>query len=113
MGKEPDELQSGSRISKTDALASRPSRLSAHSFLVAFSFPGEARLRIGPIATFLKDHLGDGKVFYDEWYKADLARPDLDLHLQHLYTRAELVVVCLCAEYERKEWCGLEWRAIR
>jgi hypothetical protein len=23
------------------------------------------------------------------------------------------VVVVLCADYERKEWCGLEWRAVR
>jgi hypothetical protein len=22
-------------------------------------------------------------------------------------------VVFLCAEYEQKEWCGLEWRAVR
>ncbi|MCF6207777.1 MAG: TIR domain-containing protein, partial [Ghiorsea sp.] len=24
-----------------------------------------------------------------------------------------LVVVFLCEEYSQKEWCGLEWRAIR
>jgi hypothetical protein len=94
----------------------RPERttdMATHSFLVAFSFPGETRRRIGRIASILEERLGHGSVFYDEWYKAELARPNLDLHLQDVYTRAELVVVCLCAGYERKEWCGLEWRAIR
>jgi hypothetical protein len=84
-----------------------------HVFRVAFSFPGEARHRIGPIARHVQEALGPDSVFYDEWYKAELARPDLDLRLQGIYTRAELVVVCLCAGYERKQWCGLEWRPIR
>jgi len=84
-----------------------------HVFRVAFSFPGEARHRIGPIARNVQDALGPDSVFYDEWYKAELARPNLDLRLQGIYTSAELVVTCLCAGYERKEWCGLEWRAIR
>jgi TIR domain len=84
-----------------------------HTFRVAFSFPGEARHRIGPIARNVREALGPHSVFYDEWYKAELARPNLDLRLQGVYTRAELVVVCLCAGYERKEWCGLEWRPIR
>lgn len=91
----------------------RTTDIATHSFLVAFSFPGEARYRIARIATILEEGLGSGSVFYDEWYKAELAGPNLDLHLQDVYTRAELVVVCLCAGYERKEWCGLEWRAIR
>jgi hypothetical protein len=84
-----------------------------HVFRVAFSFPGEARSRIAPIARNVQEALGPDSVFYDEWYKAELARPNLDLRLQGIYTRAELVVVCLCAGYERKEWCGLEWRPIR
>jgi hypothetical protein len=84
-----------------------------HVFRVAFSFPGEARQRIGPIARNVQEALGPASVFYDEWYKAELARPNLDLLLQGIYTHAELVVACLCAGYERKEWCGLEWRAIR
>jgi hypothetical protein len=87
--------------------------IGTRSFCVAFSFPGEARDRIRHIATILEEGLGCGSVFYDEWYKSELARLNLDLLLQELYTRAELVVVCLCADYERKEWCGLEWRAIR
>jgi hypothetical protein len=85
----------------------------AHEFRVAFSFPGEARYRICPIAHIVQDALGPDTVFYDEWYKAELARLNLDLRLQGIYSRAELIVVCLCAGYENKEWCGLEWRAIR
>ena len=87
--------------------------IATRSFSVAFSFPGEARHRIGQIATSLEKTLGRGRVFYDEWYKPELARPNLDLLLQRLYSDAGLVVVCLCADFERKEWCGLEWRAIR
>ncbi len=39
---------------------------------------------------------------------------DLDVYLQKIYhEQTELVVVFLCREYEQKEWCGIEWRAIR
>ena len=58
--------------------------------------------------------LGRDRVFYDNWYKAELARPSLDIYLQDIYRKqSELLVVFLSAEYESKEWCGLEWRAIR
>jgi hypothetical protein len=34
--------------------------------------------------------------------------------LQDIYrNRADLVVIFLCEEYGAKQWCGLEWRAIR
>lgn len=40
--------------------------------------------------------------------------PISTLNLQRLYhDESELIAVFLCADYERKEWCGLEWRAIR
>ena len=43
-----------------------------------------------------------------------MARPDLDTYLQRIYhDDSDLIAVFLCAEYEKKEWCGLEWRAIR
>jgi hypothetical protein len=58
--------------------------------------------------------LGDGTVFYDKDFTAQLARPNLDTLLQRIYlNNSDLVVVFLCSEYEQKEWCGLEWRAIR
>jgi hypothetical protein len=81
---------------------------------VAFSFPGETRQRIESIANTLAGDLGREKIFYDDWYKAVLAQPNLDTHLQRIYhDRADLIVVVLCADYQHKDWCHLEWRAIR
>lgn len=83
-------------------------------FRVALSFPGERREFIEPVATRLAESLGRDKVLYDKFHEAELARPDLDTYLQRLYLEeSELIAVFLCADYERKEWCGLEWRAIR
>src|SRR5207245_1112695 len=62
----------------------------------------------------VKKRLGQGAVFYDKDFTAQLARPNLDTLLQRIYlTNSDLVVVFLCSDYERKQWCGLEWRAIR
>lgn len=34
--------------------------------------------------------------------------------LQDIYrNRSKLVVVFLCADYQKKEWCGVEFKAIR
>lgn len=83
-------------------------------FKVALSFPGEKREFVSKIAAGLSDRLGRGNVFYDKYYEPDLARPNLDTILQKVYhDNSDLVVVFLCEEYEMKEWCGLEWRAIR
>jgi hypothetical protein len=58
--------------------------------------------------------LGRDQVFYDRYHEADLARLDMDLYLQAIYhDRARLVVVFIGADYERKQWPGLEWRAVR
>lgn len=83
-------------------------------FNVALSFPGEYRIQIATIAEHLSEALGKERVFYDKYYEAELARPDLDTYIQSIYhDHSELVVVFLCAEYDKKEWCGLEWRAVR
>lgn len=83
-------------------------------FLVALSFPGEHRNYVSQVAEVLAESLGKDRVFYDQWYTAELAQPDMDTLLQSFYHKhAELVVPFLCADYERKQWCGLEWRAIR
>ena len=66
------------------------------------------------MADILATQLNSERVFYDAYYEAELARPNLDTYLAEIYhNQAELVVVFLCAEYEQKEWCGLEWRAVR
>jgi hypothetical protein len=81
---------------------------------VALSFPGERRDYVEEVATALKRRLQRGLVFYDKDFTAELARLDLDTLLQKIYRKnSDLVVVFLSEEYERKKWCGLEWRAIK
>lgn len=83
-------------------------------FDVALSFPGEHREFVRRVAERLSERLGRERVLYDAYYEAEFALIDLDTYLQRLYhDESELIVVFLSAHYERKEWCGLEWRAIR
>lgn len=82
-------------------------------FHIALSFPGEHRQYVSQVAEHLAAKLGKSTVFYDEWYTAELARPNLDTYLQAIYhEHSELIVPFLCADYDHKEWCGLELRAI-
>lgn len=91
-----------------------PGRVEEMRFKVALSFPGERREYVAAVAAEVKKRLGRDNVFYDRDFTAQLARPNLDTVLQRIYlNNSDLVVVFLCAEYERKEWCGLEWRSIR
>ena len=83
-------------------------------FAVGLSFPGEARKRVAGIAKHLADDLARNRVLYDKFHEAEFARPNLDVYLQDLYhDEVTLNVVFLCEAYNQKEWCGLEWRAIR
>jgi tetratricopeptide (TPR) repeat protein len=83
-------------------------------FKIALSFPGEARDFVQKVALSLCQSCGKERVFYDKHFEAELARPNLDTYLQNIYhDDSELIVIFLCKEYEKKEWCGLEWRAIR
>jgi hypothetical protein len=89
-------------------------RVEEMRFKVALSFPGEKREYVSKVANELKKQLPKGSVFYDKDFTAQLARPNLDTLLQRVYlNNSDLVVVFLSSEYETKEWCGLEWRAIR
>jgi hypothetical protein len=98
-------------IGKIDR-STRP--LSEIKFQVAMSFPGEHRSYVASTVNKLREHLGPDAVFYDFDYQAQLARPNLDVLLQDIYrNRSSLVVVFLCEKYAEKQWCGLEWRAIR
>lgn len=92
----------------------QPGRVEEIRFKVALSFPGEKRQYVESVADELKRRLGAGAVFYDKDFTAQLARPNLDTLLQRIYlSNSDLVVVFLSADYERKQWCGLEWRAVR
>lgn len=83
-------------------------------FRIALSYPGERRPFIEQVAERLSTAVGRERVLYDKYYEAEFARFDLDTYLQGLYhDESELIAVFLCADYERKEWCGLEWRAVR
>lgn len=89
-------------------------RLPEIKFKVAMSFPGERRAYVAGVVSALRRTLGPDAIFYDYDYQAQLARPNLDTLLLDIYrSQCELIVVFLCAEYARKQWCGLEWRAIR
>ena len=89
-------------------------RGSKRRFRVALSFPGEVRERVAAIAEILRTTIGKDSMFYDKWYAAELARPNLDLYLENIYrSESDLLVIVLCAEYEAKDWCGLEWRVVR
>jgi hypothetical protein len=83
-------------------------------FQIALSFPGEFRPRVKMIAEALAATVTQERVLYDEWIRAELARPNLDVYLPQLYHEQSLLLVFfLCGEYARKDWCGLEWRAGR
>ncbi|MGF1839659.1 TIR domain-containing protein [Vibrio atlanticus] len=88
--------------------------ITKHIFDVAFSFPGDVRDYVQELAAEVERELGPHTYFYDNNYKAQLARPSLDLLLQDIYNnRSRLLVVFLCEKYQEKDWCGVEFRAIR
>jgi hypothetical protein len=86
----------------------------SNNFEIALTFAGENRNYVEQVATELELTLGKGKVFYDNFFQADLARLDLDVFLQDIYhNKSNFIVVFLSNNYSEKEWCGLEWRSIR
>lgn len=88
--------------------------ITSHRFDVALSFPGEVRSLVEPIVSELERLIGPNSYFYDNNYTSQLARPSLDLLLQEIYRdRSKLVVVFICGDYQRKDWCGIEFNAIR
>jgi hypothetical protein len=55
-------------------------------FRVAFSFPGEIRDLVQKVAGKVAAKIGTERVFYDKYYEAELAKPDLDPPLtKHLF----------------------------
>gem|GEM_PF-6105979 len=66
------------------------------------------------MAQILRDNLGEGRVFFDEWYESELAGPDADIVLTRIYTcQTCVVVVCIGDSYAESPWAQEEWRAIR
>ena len=88
--------------------------LEDHQFDVALSFPGEDRDYVEQVVQHLEHLLGPDRYFYDENYTAQLARPSLDKLLQAIYSeRSRLVVVFAGDNYQLKDWCGIEFKAVR
>ncbi|MCH8805803.1 MAG: TIR domain-containing protein [Planctomycetes bacterium] len=83
-------------------------------FRVAFSFAGEKRNFVARVASLLASRFGEEAILYDKYHEAEFARGDLDIYLPKLYhDKSDLIVVVICPDYDKKEWPGLEWRAIR
>ena len=89
--------------------------LSDYRFSVAISFAGDnKRSIVRAVATILRDKLGEGRVFFDEWFEAELAGHDANTVLQTIYQKSSyLVVTCVCQSYNEKPWTQEEWRAIQ
>lgn len=83
-------------------------------YKVAFSFAGNhKRDRIRAIAELVRAELGDGYVFFDEWFMRRIAGVDAHHVLQTIYRhRTWLIVSCLCQYYNDKPWTQEERRAI-
>jgi hypothetical protein len=87
--------------------------MTAKRFRVAFSYAGEKRDFVSSAADVLAKRFGKARVLYDKFHRAEFARRDLGLYLPDLYHKeSDLVVVVVCAEYDEKQWTGLEWTAI-
>jgi tetratricopeptide (TPR) repeat protein len=86
---------------------------SSKRFRIAFSFAGEKREFVGKVARLLADQFGEPAILYDKFHEAEFASADLAFDLPALYkNESEVIVAVFCRDYDRKEWCGLEWRAI-
>lgn len=106
-----EDLLESPKIEKVDKSLAKVDQI---NFKVALSFPGEHRSYVSKVVGVLKESLGKDQIFYDYDYQSQLAMPNLDTMLQNIYrNNSDLVVVFLCKEYSQKEWCGLEWRAVR
>lgn len=83
-------------------------------FKIALSFPGEYRNLVDEIAMKLNSTYGESAILYDKNHRAEFAVADLDILLDELYKKeSELIIVFICEEYDKKNWCGIEWRSIR
>lgn len=88
--------------------------ITEHFFDVSLSFPGEEREIVKNISRELEKLIGPNSYFYDNNYKSQLARPSLDIILQDIYrNRSKLIVVFIGSKYQEKDWCGIEFRAIK
>lgn len=82
-------------------------------FRIAFSFAGEKREFVEATARILAQRFGEERILYDKFHEAEFAYADLAFDLPTLYKNdTDLIVAVFCRDYDQKQWCGLEWRAI-
>ena len=89
------------------------SETNINRFRIAFSFAGEQRDFVAATARILAGKFGEEQILYDKYHEAEFADADLAFNLPSLYKNgADLIVAVFCPDYDQKQWCGLEWRAI-
>ena len=88
--------------------------IKSKAFKVALSYPSEHREFVEVVAMGLAEVYGKANVLFDQFHRADFAHPQLMSpgELPHAYRRAELAVVFLCEEYDKKPNCMKEFRQI-
>ena len=84
-------------------------------FDIGLSFAGSDRdARVFPIAEKLCARLGSSRVYYDKHFEHELHGRAMDAELHRTYTHdCLMVVVCLSKSYLEREWCRIEWDAIK
>ncbi|HEV7403557.1 MAG TPA: hypothetical protein VGO11_11545 [Chthoniobacteraceae bacterium] len=83
-------------------------------FEVAFSFAGPHRDKVRAVAELVAAELGKQRVFFDEWYEAEILGSDMDVLLQRIYLEQSLMVVAdHSGDYADRMWTQAEARAIR
>src|SRR5262245_46104852 len=87
---------------------------SPRKYLVAFSLAGEQVDFVRAIAEAVQRELGQGRVFFYEWFEHLLAGQDADVKLQQIYGEdCELAVICVSEPYGNKPWTLTEHEVIR
>ena len=87
-------------------------------FAIGLSFPGEHRDYVERIArallpAFGGEEAGKARVFYDDWHKGKIIGYASNRKLEKIYAEdVDLVVPFYCQDYSKKNWCGVELRAI-
>jgi subtilisin family serine protease len=112
-----DAVASSQLTSPESAQAPRAAPLEVHPgkrFAVALSYAGENRDYVKKVLAELRRTLDRDEIFYDRYYESEIVGPNMDVRLQRIYhDDTELIAVFISAEYESKQWTGLEWRAMR
>lgn len=95
-------------------LSAANANITKHIFDVSVTFSGEEREYVEAVVKGVEKLRGADTCFYDNNYKAQLARPSLDDLLQDIYqNRSKLIVVFLSESYKERNWCNTEFKAIR